>query len=252
MQMNQNKSKSVRFTEDQLKNHIKKNGVASVHGIEQDHLIDIQKKINKENKVSKKKKQIIDPDLAMLIKNSKLQNEENPPKKEIKSKGVNVKNITDALSSTSFESKVSYNENGPILSLWFSGARVLTVNELFAIMQYRKYDTFKYKKMWKQLIFNAISLIPEKERPFYDAATKVTLFRRGTKLIDLDSFQTVFKYALDGLTLCHIIADDNPEIIVETKPIQQKGEHAIGIRLEKIKNWESNKDRDIYNEWFNE
>lgn len=249
--MNQNKSKSVRFTEEQLKNHIKKNGITSVHGIEQEHLIDIQKKITKENKKSNKK-QIIDPDLAMLIKNAQLPNDTNIPRKEVKSKGINVKNITDALSTTLFESKVSYNENGPVLSLWFTGARVLTVNELFAIMQYRKYDTFKYKKMWKQLIFNAISLIPENERPFYDGATKVTLFRRGTKLIDLDSFQTVFKYALDGLTICRIIADDNPEIIVETKPIQQKGEHAIGIRLEKIKDWESNKDRDIYNEWFNE
>jgi hypothetical protein len=148
-----------------------------------------------------------------------------PKKKTKKRKGVEVKPIIDSLKNPT--KRISYKND--TLSIWWGGARLLTVNELFAIFQYRKYETFAYKKQWKELIKSTVSMLDKK--PFFDKNVEMILYRSGKKLIDLDSFSTIFKYAIDGLKDEGIISDDNPNVISSIMPWQITGEPEVGIQL---------------------
>lgn len=134
-------------------------------------------------------------------------------------------------------------DEGPMLALWFDGARLLTVNELFSIYQYRKYETYAYKKAWRILVKNALLSLPKgQSRPRFDGPTRIWLYRRGTRLVDLDALPTMFKYAVDALRTHGVIPDDNPEIIVDVRFLQEKGTPSAAIRLERLPDW---KDEDL-------
>lgn len=168
-----------------------------------------------------------------------------------KRKGTDVNQIISTLKDSIITTSTSNKKDEEKICIWFTGARVLTLNQIFAILENRKYEIFKYKKVWQECINTAILTIPAHERPYFNKATRLTLFRRGTRLVDLDSFQTVFKYCIDGLRYAGILSEDNPEIIVETIPIQQKGPTSVGIMLETIPDWKKKNDVNIYKEWFN-
>ena len=156
------------------------------------------------------------------------------------------------------------------LAVDLPGARVLTYNEMFSILQYRKYEAFRYKKICKNLIYRAIRIGRETstlETPYFDGPTKMTLLRIGAKEMDRDALPVVFKYFIDAFkkdpakeTLkdagvsktpkktknsktkttdepCSIINDDNPNIIVEIESLQDKGEPRLAILLERAPNW---------------
>lgn len=187
------------------------------------------------------------------IKDQKIDFFSDIPKEETKKKrkGTNVDAIMKSLNNPIIECKYEKSENKMILYIWFTGARVLTLNELFSILQSVKFKTFSYKKRWKELISLALLQLPVKDRPYFDGPTQITLYRRGKKLIDLDSFPVAFKYAIDGLRQAKIISEDNPEIMVSTIPIQQKGKTtSIGLKIERLYDWENNNTIDIHKEWF--
>lgn len=141
-----------------------------------------------------------------------------------------------------------------VLALWFEGARVLTVNELFSVLQTRKHETFRYKKAARAMVSKALArLAPAaRKRAWFDGPTRLTLFRQGRRQIDLDSLATVFKYAIDTLRQEKIIDDDNPEVIVEIKLIQTRGAPSLGMRLERLAQWErpATTDDDVFRAWF--
>lgn len=174
------------------------------------------------------------------------------PKIKKKRQGVDVKPIIQSIVDSTTSVDLSYHPQGFILSVWFEGARLLTVNELFAIMQYRKFEVYKYKAEWKRRINTILDVLHQQgmTKPIFDGPTRLYLYRRGAKAIDLDSFQTAFKYAIDGLRVAGLISDDNPNIIVETVPIQQMGEPAIGMRLERLTGWQFPLIEDYYKDWF--
>lgn len=211
------KTKILRMSEEQLKTHIYKNN----------------KSKSNDNKIN-----FMDDIITSDI-----------PKKR---KGTNVDAIMETLKNPVIECKCEKSENKMILYIWFTGARVLTLNELFSILQVTKYKTYPYKARWKELIELALLQLPLKDRPYFDGPTQITLYRRGKKLIDLDSFQVAFKYAIDGLRKSNIIAEDNPEIMVSTIPIQQKGNGtSIGLKIERLYDWkEDYRERNIHKEWF--
>lgn len=158
-----------------------------------------------------------------------------PAKK--KRRGVSVRPIVNSLRSAFVSSRA---DEGPMLGLWFDGARLLTVNELFSIYQYRKYETYAYKKAWKNLVENALLSLPRgQSRPKFDGPTRLWLYRRGTRLVDLDALPTMFKYAVDALRTHGVIPDDNPEIIVDVRFLQEKGKPTVAIRLERLHDWET-------------
>lgn len=170
--------------------------------------------------------------------------------KNNKRKGVDVSKTISTISSSLIQVD-SCNESGKEnFSVWYPGVRILSLNEIFAILEKRKYEAFKYKKAWQEAIQKAVMLTPVSRRPYFNGPTRLTLYRRGARLIDLDSFQTMFKYPIDALRYSGILAEDNPNIIVETKSIQEKGEKAVGLKLERLYDWQENEIGDIHLKWF--
>jgi len=129
-------------------------------------------------------------------------------------------------------------EEGPeaTLSLWFDGARLLTVNQLILLLKKHWSSTIPYKKLCRKMVKRALDCLPSAP-PVFDGPTRLWLYRRGKNLVDLDSLPTMFKYAIDSLRAQGVISDDNPQIIVEIKVVQEKGLPALGMRLERLKNW---------------
>jgi hypothetical protein len=122
------------------------------------------------------------------------------------------------------------------LSLWFDGARLLTVNQLILLLKKHWSSTIPYKKLCRKMVKRALEGLPEAP-PVFDGPTRLWLYRRGKNLVDLDSLPTMFKYAIDSLRAQGVISDDNPQIIVEIKVVQEKGLPALGMRLERLKDW---------------
>lgn len=169
-------------------------------------------------------------------------------KKKAKRKGVDVAPIVASLKAPLVYTAVT---DQPTLSLWFDGARMFTVNELFSIQQYRKHEVFGYKKAWRKLIERAIEMVREQHAvPRFEGPTRLWLYRRGQKKVDLDSLPAMFKYAIDSLRREGVISDDNPEIIVEPRLLQEVGMPAVGMRLERLWDWEGPSLANLKQEWL--
>ena len=124
-------------------------------------------------------------------------------------------------------------------SVWFEGARLLTANEMIQVLQTRPQAMYAYKKASALLVKRAVqALHPSQEKPFFNGPTRISLYRRGSKLVDLDALPVMFKYITDALRKQGIITDDNPEILVETRLLQEQGDHALALRLEALPNWQ--------------
>ena len=173
-----------------------------------------------------------------------------PDGEEIKAprRGVEVTPIVHSLKGALVEAASTPDS----LSLWMGGVRLLTVNELFSIYQYRKNQTFAYKKASRKVVKRALDALPPGQpRPFFDGPTRLWLCRRGKRLVDLDSLSTMFKYAIDALRAEGIIDDDNPNIIVEIIPLQEKSRFpSVGLRLEKVPDWKPQSVEDLRQTWF--
>lgn len=124
-------------------------------------------------------------------------------------------------------------------TLLFDGARLFTLNEIYALLQYRSYIVFSYKKQWHALVRNAL-LAMGKSKPHFDGPCKVTLFRQGKKSVDRDSLMVMFKYIIDALKdepkhgFLGLFPDDNPDIVYEDEKIQTLGPPMVGIRIDVI------------------
>lgn len=147
-----------------------------------------------------------------------------------KRRGVDTNTIMSTLVSPDIRARYDASEQS--LSLWFGGARLLSVNELFSIFQYRKHASFAYKKRWKALVKEALSTLGPV--PCYQSTVRLTLYRSGRRLIDLDSFATIFKYLIDGLKDHGVLPDDNPWVVARIEPWQIQGAPEVGIRVEPI------------------
>lgn len=170
--------------------------------------------------------------------------------KNNKRKGVDVSKSISTISSSLIQVHSSNIKGEESFAVWYPGVRILSLNEIFAILERRKYEAFRYKKAWQEAIQKAVMLTPISKRPYFDGPTRITLYRRGARLIDLDSFQTMFKYPIDALRYSGILAEDNPNIIVETKSVQEKGEKAVALKLERLYDWQDIEKEDIHLKWF--
>lgn len=123
------------------------------------------------------------------------------------------------------------------LALDIPGGRILTYNELYSILQYRKYEAFRYKKICRSVIERALKSPVGEAKPYFDGPTRLSILRVGSKEMDLDALPIVFKYFLDSFKKEGIIADDNPNIIVDIQFFQAVGEHRLGMKLERLHDW---------------
>lgn len=149
-----------------------------------------------------------------------------------KRRGLGTKPIKDSLATAD----IKVISNAKVFAVWFTGARAFTVNELIALYQYRKYETFGYKKLWQNLIQRAFNQAKAQgfTLPYFTHDTRLTLYRRGTRLVDLDSLPAMFKYAIDSFKKSHLIAEDNPNVITKLIPFQEQGKPVIALRLEQL------------------
>lgn len=160
-----------------------------------------------------------------------------------KPKNVNVKDIINE----NKKSKISTTVSKEHFSIVFEGAKLLSINQIFAILQYRKYEIFSYKKNWHELIKEALKCcyLEEKTKgkqlPFFDASVEITIFRQAPRLVDEDALTTMFKFIIDALKRTKenpygILAEDNPKIVHKIECYSEKGEHCVGIRVKLIDN----------------
>lgn len=154
---------------------------------------------------------------------------------------VDVKGIKEANSNAAAE--VAYGED--YLAIRWHGARLLSVNQIFALLQLskRKFELFSYKKLWHQMVRQALEY--RNDVPFFDTGVELTLFLQSERLVDADAQSVMFKYLIDALKPMNeneehsawagVLSDDNRRIVQFIKPIQIAGSPQVGIRIQRIK-----------------
>lgn len=197
-------------------------------------------KTTKKNKISANKKQKDSIDLNNQVE--KLL--ENTKEKKL---GIKVKeNIINL--NEKCEIKITYNQD--YVSILFVGARLLSINQIFSILERRAYEIFKYKKMWQFLVQKAIE--GKEDLPWFEQDCELVLLRQAPRLVDNDALSTMFKYIIDALKVdkeknkkYFILKEDNPIVVNNIKLIQIKSkEYVVGIRVQrnKLKNNDSAED----------
>ena len=213
-----------------MPNKIKNNKKTSNRWNENDVKI-IQKKIVKEKKNKTKQNGLAEALKSMGLGGKIEQSKEIILSVKKKKQGINTAPIFKSLD----ESTPQTSWGVDWLAINIFGGRILTYNELFSILQYRKYEAFRYKKICRNVVKRA--LISSEKKPFFDGPTRLTLIRVGAKEMDRDALPIVFKYFLDSLKIEGVIADDNPNIIVDIVTHQEKGEPRLSMKLERISDW---------------
>lgn len=173
------------------------------------------------------------------VKSTKSITSDNSDKKSL---GIDVKkSIIDENKKCLIE--LSYSKDH--FSMSFTNARLLSVNQLFSILQYRKYEVFRYKKMWQDLIINELKKY--NDLPFYSQECEIILYRqcsKKVKKVDSDALATMFKFIIDALktqkpsgseeSFQGVLSDDNPDVVHSIKLVQERGnENIVAIRLQR-------------------
>lgn len=111
----------------------------------------------------------------------------------------------------------------------FIGARLLSLNELLRIdMRIMN----RYRRLWHQQALVALRAGAGLSPGSLPGPLRVTLFRRGKRLVDNDGLAASFKFAIDGFKEAGLILDDNPTIIETIELRQEKGGYAVAILFE--------------------
>lgn len=155
------------------------------------------------------------------------------PKK--KRKGVSTAPILDSL-KTSVKTCFWTDD---MLCVRMAGARVLSYNEIYSILQFRKYEAMRYKTACRSAISDALKTpnTCTATRPFFAGPTALTLIRIGAKKMDRDALAIVFKHFLDALRKNGVIADDNPDIICRIETFHAVGEPSLTMALHRLPGW---------------
>lgn len=155
-------------------------------------------------------------------------------------------NITD-INKSNKESIVKYSVSDNHISFVFSGAKLLSINQIFSLLQQKnlKYSVFTYKKCWHNIIREELFFIETelkkqgKKLPFFNSYVEITIFRQAPRLVDEDALSTMFKFIIDALKRNNenpygILADDNPKIVHKITSYGDKGDYAVGIKVKLI------------------
>lgn len=235
---------SIRWTEEQYRQFIGSRSAES--GQAASALAAIGVPVVDQPKPKAKRKKASEPALPVA--------EGRAPQKP-KRRGVDVAPIISSVRNCT--PKVSYSPGRyPVLAILFDGARLLTVNEIISILQYRKFETFRYKAAWRRLVRKAIEQIPAAEKPFFEGPVRLEIVRRAAKTMDDDSSRMPFKYAIDALVYhpkkkpWGVLRDDNRAVIDSTVTYDVVGPHAVAIRIVALKKAQRGHDKDPIPEWF--
>lgn len=122
------------------------------------------------------------------------------------------------------------------LELVFSGARMLSINDLFALTHFQR---VKYRKAWHEAIEHAVLQVVGAKAGQLRAWNPMTRFRlhaerHALDLCDTDNLHHYFKYPIDGLRYAGIILDDKPHYFISMSAAQHKGPYAMKIRVDAV------------------
>lgn len=158
------------------------------------------------------------------------------------------------------ESKISFTYDESSLLIILDGARVLSVNQIYALLQKRLNNTKKsipyyivtYKKIWSEkmneivenIILDSIKnnqLLPNFNKYIHNGyKVKLFIYRQSTKLLDEDNIYGSFKVIIDCLRKKYnflgieynFIPDDNKNFISQIEPHQVKNkQNIIAIKM---------------------
>lgn len=185
------------------------------------------------------------PKRAYMIKLSIKEYNKIVKKINIESKNINFKKqpvsrSADILSSIR-DSSVKYKITENSFAIVFEGAKLYSLNQIFALLQSRKYEIFKYKKEWHNKINKILNEISFTEKiPYFDCPVEITLLRGAKRMVDEDSLTTMFKYIIDALkknenNINGVLTDDNQTIVNNIKCYSTKSQQVVGIKIEKVK-----------------
>lgn len=199
----------------------------------------------KDIKILDNKKIVLIPVKKVVKKTSKISLGNHKQEKK-ENKNVNVFEIIKVNKECLPQVTVSNNH----FSVVFEGARLLSINQIFALLQSKKHEVFTYKKSWHNIIKEVLFEQHVKFKkdglslPYFDDTVEITLFRQAPKLVDKDALTTMFKYIIDAFKRDStnpygILAEDNPKIVHKIDFHSEQGDNIIGIKIKSIKKNES-------------
>lgn len=182
---------------------------------------------------------------------SALENINNEPEQG-KKKGKKPSSVVGQINQHNLNSTYSYTYSEEHISILFHNAKLLTVNQLFTILQNSKFNIFNYKKICHGMVKKVLAEIHQEAKnagvpyPFFTSNAEIILYRRGIRMVDEDSLSTMFKYIIDALrknddiysadySPYGILQDDNPKIIQKVTSYAEKGEPSFGIQIKRCK-----------------
>lgn len=149
---------------------------------------------------------------------------------ELKQLGVK-KSVTtqddyvDLLNAADLE--IDIQQEGRYMRFTWHGARLMTYNKLLEAKGYFHY--YRYKKAWHHHVELAVMQAKLNGFTFMEPVY-VNALRVAKKMVDEDSLDACFKFAIDGFRYAHILQEDNPEhMTMDSK--QMKGDYAVSIEI---------------------
>lgn len=172
------------------------------------------------------------------------------PEKEVKPVKKRKSSVMARMNQFNANSSYSYTVSENHVAILFNSAKLLSVNELFSILQSSKFNLYNYKTTCRGMIVKVLKEIHDQSKakgepyPFFDSNAEVILYRRGEKLVDNDAISTMFKYIIDAFKYngdklsdkynpYGILKDDNPLVIQNIESYSKEGVPAFGIQIKK-------------------
>lgn len=148
----------------------------------------------------------------------------------------------------------------PSLTLYFPDVRMLSHNEILAILPYRKWAIYRYKAAWRRLVGQALDLAkaqaaeqgtgPINWQALFPSTVRLQLYRQARGSLDSDSASAVFKYAIDALVRNKVIVDDNRKILPSIIDHWAHGAPASAMRLEPWPDYQPPEPIDPIEQWL--
>lgn len=228
----------MKFTEEDLKKMLANGAkIASVTPAKNKGLIDQLK----EKQKKEIKNNIIDlsKDVVLNKKNTKEKTNLETSEKKLK----NTQKVKDGINKINKNCDISVIEKEDYCVLIFDGAKMLSLNQILALLQLpkKKFEAFTYKKLWHELTISAMNKLTKKYN--FDDGCDILVYRSAPRLVDNDSLAVMFKFIIDAVkkdkndsTKPYILTEDDPQFVKNIKSYQEKSKsYKVAIRFQKTK-----------------
>lgn len=117
----------------------------------------------------------------------------------------------------------AFNPGGFVLH--FTGARLATLNDLFAMTHFERRI---YRKAWHKLVSDLVMESFHGTPPIFNRVA-ISVSRVGPRLVDPDNI--IPKQPIDALRYAGLLADDTAQVVCRLDISQQIGPYAVAITI---------------------